>query len=59
MTELLEYNPLDNIRSSYKDNDIGRTLEIMTLGNKPTIVVECGILDGYSIRRWKCRTGSS
>jgi len=49
MTELLEYNPLDNIRSSYKDNNIGRTLEIMTLGNKPTIVVECGVLDGYSL----------
>ena len=49
MTELLEYNPLESIRSSYKKNNIGRTLEIMTLGNRPTIIVECGILDGYSL----------
>lgn len=49
MTQLLEYNPLESIRSSYKKNNIGRTLEIMTLGNKPMFVVECGILDGYSL----------
>jgi len=49
MMELLAYNPLESIRSSYKKNNIGRTLEVMTLGNKPTIVVECGILDGYSL----------
>jgi len=49
MTELLEYTPLESIRSSYKKNNIGRTLEIMTLGNKPVFVVECGILDGYSL----------
>jgi predicted O-methyltransferase YrrM len=45
----LEYNPIKSLRSSYQKNDIGRTLEIMTLGNKPTIIVECGILDGYSL----------
>jgi predicted O-methyltransferase YrrM len=46
---LLEYKPLESIRSSYKENNIGRILEIMTLGNKPNFIVECGILDGYSL----------
>ena len=45
----IEYKPLEGIRSSYKKNNIGRTLEIMTLGNKPRLIVECGILDGYSL----------
>ena len=45
----LEYKPLEGIRSSYKKNNIGRTLEVMTLGNKPRLIVECGILDGYSL----------
>ena len=45
----IEYKPLETIRSSYKENNIGRTLEIMTLGNKPSLIVECGILDGYSL----------
>jgi predicted O-methyltransferase YrrM len=49
MTELLEYKPLESLRSSYKKNKIGRTLAVMTLGKKPRIIVECGILDGYSL----------
>jgi len=46
---LLEYKPLDSMRSSYKKNNIGRTFEIMTLGYKPSLIVECGVLDGYSL----------
>jgi predicted O-methyltransferase YrrM len=46
---LLEYKPLESIRSSYKKNNIGRILEVLTLGNKPNFIVECGILDGYSL----------
>jgi hypothetical protein len=46
---LLEYKPLESLRSSYKKNNLGRTLEVMTLGKKPRIIVECGILDGYSL----------
>lgn len=45
----IEYKPLEGIRSAYKKNNIGRTLEIITLGNKPRLIVECGILDGYSL----------
>jgi hypothetical protein len=47
--DLLEYKPLESIRSSYKENNIGRILEVITLGNKPRLIVECGILDGYSL----------
>lgn len=46
---LIEYKPLESIRSSYKKNNIGRTFEVMTLGYKPRLIVECGILDGYSL----------
>lgn len=47
--DLLEYKPLESIRSSYKENDIGKTFRRMVLGYKPVIIVECGILDGYSL----------
>lgn len=46
---LLEYKPLEGLRSSYKKNNLGRTFELMTLGKKPRLIVECGILDGYSL----------
>jgi predicted O-methyltransferase YrrM len=47
--KLIEYKPLEGIRSSYKENDFGKTFEMMVIGYKPTLVVECGILDGYSL----------
>jgi predicted O-methyltransferase YrrM len=59
MTNLLEYKPLESIRSSYKKNNLGRTLEIMTLGYKPRLIVECGILDGYSLYHFAKATKSN
>jgi predicted O-methyltransferase YrrM len=47
--EQMEYKSLEKIRSSYKVNNIGRTLEVMTLSKKPQLIVECGVLDGYSL----------
>lgn len=37
------------MRSSYKKNNYGRKFEFMVLAQKPRLVVECGILDGYSL----------
>ena len=47
--KLIEYKPIEGIRSSYKKNNIGSYLEMMTLLKKPRLIVECGILDGYSL----------
>lgn len=47
--DLIEYKPLENMRSSYKENNIGKTLKRLVLGYKPRLIVECGILDGYSL----------
>ena len=39
---------MENIRSSYKDNDYGNVFRALILAQKPNLVVECGVLDGYS-----------
>lgn len=39
---------MKNIRSSYKENDYGNVFRALILAQKPKIVVECGVLDGYS-----------
>ncbi len=39
---------MKNIRSSYKDNEYGNVFRALILSNKPSLVVECGVLDGYS-----------
>ena len=49
MNDLLEYKPLESIRSSYKDYNYGHVFYAMVLGYKPRLIVECGILDGYSL----------
>jgi len=38
------------MRSSYIDNNYGNILRTLVLAHKPKIVVECGVLDGYSTR---------
>lgn len=45
----IEYKPVETMRSSYKENNYGRKFEIMVLAQKPRLIVECGILDGYSL----------
>lgn len=37
-----------NIESSYRENDIGRTLYHFVLNNKPKKIIEFGTLNGYS-----------
>ena len=39
---------MNNIRSSYKENDYGLVFKALILAHKPKLVVECGVLDGYS-----------
>ena len=39
---------MKKIRSSYKENNYGNVFRALILGHKPKIVVECGVLDGYS-----------
>ena len=39
---------MKDIRSSYKENDFGSILRALVLAHKPKLVVECGVLDGYS-----------
>lgn len=39
---------MNNIRSSYIENDFGSVFRALILSNKPRLVVECGVLDGYS-----------
>lgn len=34
--------------SSYEDNNYGSVLRALVLGNQPQLVVECGVLNGYS-----------
>jgi hypothetical protein len=34
--------------SSYEENNYGNILRSFILANKPSLVVECGVLDGYS-----------
>lgn len=36
------------MRSSYIENDFGSVFRALILSNKPELVVECGVLDGYS-----------
>lgn len=36
------------MRSSYIDNDYGSVFRALILAQKPKLVVECGVLDGYS-----------
>ena len=36
------------MRSSYKENNYGMILRSLIFGHKPQMVVECGVLDGYS-----------
>lgn len=36
------------MRSSYRDNNFGNVFKALILAHKPSIVVECGVLDGYS-----------
>ncbi len=49
MMQRIEYQPLESIRSSYKVSNMGKILGLMALANKPRLIVECGILDGYSL----------
>lgn len=37
-----------DIRSSYKENNYGMVFRSLILAHRPKIVVECGVLDGYS-----------
>jgi len=37
------------VRSSYKDNNYGKLFESLSAIYQPKIIVECGVLDGYSI----------
>lgn len=39
---------MNNIRSSYIDNDYGSVFRALILAHKPKLIVECGVLDGYS-----------
>lgn len=39
---------MEDIRSSYKENDYGSIFRALILAHKPKLVVECGVLDGYS-----------
>jgi predicted O-methyltransferase YrrM len=36
------------MRSSYKENNYGNVFRALILAHQPKIVVECGVLDGYS-----------
>lgn len=36
------------IRSSYKENEYGSVFRALVLAQRPMLVVECGVLDGYS-----------
>jgi predicted O-methyltransferase YrrM len=36
------------MRSSYIENNYGNVFKALVLAHKPNIVVECGVLDGYS-----------
>ena len=38
-----------NVYSSYKKNNIGKTIYDIVLEYKPIKIVEIGVLDGYSI----------
>ena len=38
-----------DIRSSYQENNYGSILRALVLGHRPKTVVECGVLDGYSL----------
>lgn len=37
------------IRSSYKENNYGKLFESLSAIHQPKIIVECGVLDGYSL----------
>jgi predicted O-methyltransferase YrrM len=37
------------MRSSYKQNEYGKLFEALAAIHKPKIIVECGVLDGYSL----------
>jgi predicted O-methyltransferase YrrM len=39
---------MENIRSSYKENEYGSVFRALVLAQRPRLVVECGVLDGYS-----------
>lgn len=39
---------MDELRSSYKENDYGSVFRALILAHQPNLVVECGVLDGYS-----------
>jgi predicted O-methyltransferase YrrM len=37
------------MRSSYKKNDYGKLFEALATIHQPKVIVECGVLDGYSL----------
>lgn len=37
------------MRSSYKENNYGKLFESLSAVHQPKVIVECGVLDGYSI----------
>ncbi len=37
------------MRSSYKKNNYGKLFESLSAVHRPKVIVECGVLDGYSI----------
>jgi len=39
---------MNGLRSSYKENNYGNVFRALILAHQPKIVVECGVLDGYS-----------
>lgn len=39
---------MEDIRSSYKENNYGMVLRALVLAHKPKLVIEIGVLDGYS-----------
>lgn len=36
------------MRSSYRENNFGNVFKALILAHKPSLVIECGVLDGYS-----------
>jgi len=39
----------DPLRSSYKENNYGKLFESLSTIHQPKVIVECGVLDGYSL----------
>jgi len=45
---LIEPDPFRHLESSYTQNEMGKKLASLVLQEKPKIVIEFGVLNGYS-----------